>query len=188
MVALAVLVLAGASIHCKKEAAPSRRPETSVAALASKARTGATEEERESAVVALGRLGRPEAIDVLAERARLDSGFHVRRRAVEALGRIHRARSAEQLGRLWRAPRTPQDRIYDQMIQEAMVRLGDLALPSLRLSLKHASDHVRWKAVEALEQIGNPAVIEDLRQLRRDPSPTVRDAASQAIKALRARK
>ena len=142
---------------------------------------------RETAVVALGHLGAPEAIDVLAGVARHDEGFHVRRRAAEALGRIRDARAAEQLATLWSPPTTTAHRAFNLEVRQALIGLGALAVPALRTSLGHESEHIRWKAVEALAEIGDPAAIDDLRALLDDPSPTVQGAARDAIEALDAK-
>ena len=110
----------------------------------------------------------------------------MRRSVVIALGRIRDARAAAALGQLWRTPRSPQDRVYNIAVQQALIHLKDLALPVLRRSLAHGSDRVRSRAVWALQQIGNPAAIAALRPLLSDPSPTVRNDAKQALRSLQA--
>lgn len=142
---------------------------------------------RETAVVALGRLGAPEAIDGLASVAGHDPDPQVRRRAAEALGRIPDARSAERLAALQRPPSTTEDRVFNIEVQQALINLGPLAVPALRGSLKHESDQIRWKAVEALVKLGATAAVDDLRALLDDPSPTVQAAAREAIEALQAK-
>lgn len=158
-----------------------------VKGLARAAKVDPSADLRESAVVALGKTGRVEAIDALAEAARRDANFHVRRRAVEALGFIRHTRSAVRLAELWLQPKTSADSVFNIELKQALIRLGPLAVLSLRRSLTHPSWKVRLRVVDALAQVGDLTAIEDLRARLKDTRAIVADAAQRAIQTIQAR-
>lgn len=145
------------------------------------------EDIRTDAVVALGKLGDPAAIDALGQVARADPSFTLRLRAIEALGGVSDARAAEVLATLWREGDGHEGRITNQAVRTAIAPLGSMAVPALVGALKHSSFHARWMAAEALAEIGDPSALDALRALPEDENPTAQAAIDRAIEALEAK-
>jgi hypothetical protein len=51
-------------------------------------------------------------------------------------------------------------------------------------ALEHESDHLRWRAADALGQLGDPRAIDPLQKLLSDPCDFVRKAAEEALERI----
>jgi HEAT repeat protein len=168
-----------------------------------------TEESRESAALALGRLG-PSAVEPLAEllstqdpdvrwwAARAlaevggngavdplvgvltDSDPDMRACAALALGRVGDARAAPALaGRL-----ADESAFVASIAADALSMIGEPAVSPLLDMLSHASPHARLLAVRALGRIGANSAIAHLFGALEDPSYLVRYYAQEALESL----
>jgi hypothetical protein len=61
--------------------------------------------------------------------------------------------------------------------------MGVAALPELREALKDADASVRWRAVQAISQIGE-AALADLQEALKDPDSSVREAAAAGLEQM----
>jgi HEAT repeat protein len=68
--------------------------------------------------------------------------------------------------------------------KKALIKLGPPAVPRLRRALDDESPYVRTHAIEALEAIGAPVALDDVRRRLRDPFAPARAAAASALGAL----
>src|SRR5262249_3545096 len=136
-------------------------------------------EVQRSAVLALGRVPQPAAFERL--RALLDHGRPcVRAAAVRALALAARGGGEDQARR--RQVMDDLQKALDdcavEVVVEAAEALGTLGAPEagpvLTGLLRHASEHVRQTAAQALERVANAAVLDGLLEGLDDPGVMIR--------------
>jgi len=136
-----------------------------------------SDDVREKAAEALGRIGTEQAVDPLIASLR-DENDDIRRRAAYALGEIGSERAIEPLIASLRDK-------SDDVREKAAVALGKIgserALEPLISSLKDESDYVQWSAAEALGNIDSDKAIERLIASLRDETYDVRGSAAVAL-------
>ena len=134
--------------------------------------------ETYAAVLELGRIGNPRAIDVLVEALGRRDG--VARSAARELGRLQAERAVAPLASLL------ADAEVNQSAAEALVQLGAKAVPTLMDALRSNSSAARRLAAAALGNVGDRAAVELLVQvLRDDPDWAARTAAASALGQLK---
>ena len=126
----------------------------------------AAREEKQRALVRIGRPAVPELIEALE-----DGPLRVRTAAAWVLGRIKDPRGAEALAALLE---DPSHEIWEAAYH-ALVKFGRAAEPALLDALGDPDDLVRWKAVHLLGRIRGPGASEALiALLNKDRSTRVR--------------
>ena len=134
--------------------------------------------ETYAAVLELGRIGNPRAIDVLVEALGRRDG--VARSAARELGRLRAERAVTPLANLL------ADAEVNQSATEALVQLGGKAVPTLVETLRSSDPVTRRLAATALGHIGDRAAVNPLVQALRDDSDwAVRTAAATALGQLK---
>ena len=134
--------------------------------------------ETYAAVLELGRIGTPRAIEVLVQALGRRDG--VARSAARELGRLQAERAVRPLVNLL------ADAEVNQSAAEALVQLGGKAVSTLMETLRSESPAARRLAATALGDIGDRAAVEPLVQLLRDdPDWAVRTAAAAALGQLK---
>jgi len=133
-------------------------------------------QEAYSAVLELGRIGTPRAVEILIDcLARLDG---VSRSAARELGRLGDARATKPLADLLGEPEVSQS------AAEALVKLR--ALDALLAALKSEQPAVRKRAAVALGETGDARAVDALiSTLQADPEYEVRTAAATAMGQLK---
>ena len=127
--------------------------------------------EAYAAVLELGRIANPRAIDVLVKALGRRDG--VARTAARELGRLQADRADAPLARLLPDPEV------NQSAAEALVHLGVRAVPTLVETLRGNNAAARRLAATALGHIGDRAAVEPLAQvLGHDPDWAARTAAA----------
>ena len=131
-----------------------------------------------TAVLELGRIGTPPAIDLLIRSlSRLDG---VTRSAARELGRLGTERAIEPLAALLVHPEVSQS------AAEALTKLGSQAVSALVTALQHEVVEVRRLAAGALGEIGEKRAVEALiRTMETDNDYSVRTAAATALGQLK---
>ncbi|MDH3440998.1 MAG: HEAT repeat domain-containing protein [Gammaproteobacteria bacterium] len=133
--------------------------------------------EKQEAILNLGRLGTPEAIQALSL-ALGDEDPRVRKAALEALSQIggDEALAAIASASVHDDPRARADATYAM----AMVD-GYSSIEYLNLALHDENPMVRSAAIDSLGDIGDERAISVIQQALQDPDPTVRERALDVI-------
>jgi len=129
---------------------------------------------REVAIDGLGQIGSP-AVDVLLKLLR---DWDVRKSAIMALGRIRDERVLEPLMQQLRNDEFMED------ATDALVNLGEPALPGLIKALKDKEELVRKQAVIALGRIKSPEAIDPLIEMLQNKDWFTRLTAAAALEAI----
>lgn len=129
---------------------------------------------REVAIDGLGQIGSP-AVDVLLKLLR---DWDVRKSAILALGRIRDERVLEPLMQQLRNDEFMED------ATDALVNLGEPALPGLIKALKDKEELVRKQAVIALGRIKSPDAIDPLIDMLQNKDWFTRLTAAAALEAI----
>lgn len=128
------------------------------------------------AVKALGQLKDPRAVEpliaALSVRALCSD-------AIGALGIIRDPRAVEPLMKIFL-----KDEPNGITVAQALGRLGPPAVDGLIKALRSEHKDVRWRAAEALGDIGDPRAIDALTQAGSDEESFVRSSAAQALKKI----
>jgi len=139
----------------------------------------AANQEAYSAVLELGRLGTPKAIQLLIDSLSRRDG--VARSAARELGRLGDARAIKPLAALLSDPEVSQS------AAEALAKLG--AVDALVEALKSDEPAVRKLATASLGAMGDPRAVEPLVQvLQADGEYAIRTAAATALGQLKDRR
>lgn len=139
-------------------------------------------EVRQAAAVALGATGRPEAfepLELLAE----DYHFTVKETVARALSLIDLPAAVPVLGRLARDRNSQVRKAALEALNSRYPHLASTELVALAEE-DHYSDRVR--VIRSLGRHADPAIEEKLNDLLASPDKDVRDAASEALRTLRA--
>lgn len=136
--------------------------------------------EKAAAIEALGKIGHPDDVPVLADMIPTASGLSWE--ACQALA-VHPDRLAGEM------LRTSLRSLDNAQIAHALVALGMRKDPEMRAEIEayltHASATLRWKAAHALELLGTQESKELLQQrLAVEPEAEVRDKLQAVLKAL----
>ncbi|MDL1888626.1 HEAT repeat domain-containing protein [Nitrospirales bacterium NOB] len=129
---------------------------------------------REVAVEGLGQIGSP-AVEVLLKLLR---DWDVRKAAITALGKIRDERVLEPLLQQLRNDEFMED------ATDALVNLGEPALPGLIKALKDKEELVRKQAVIALGRIKSPEAIDPLIEMLQNKDWFIRLTAAAALEAI----
>jgi HEAT repeat protein len=129
---------------------------------------------REVAIEALGQVGSP-AVETLIKLLR---DWDVRKYAILALGKIRDERVLDPLMHQLR-----NDEFKDDAIN-ALVELGEPAVPRLIAALKDKDENVRKSAVLALGRIKNSAAIDPLIEMLGDKDWFIRLTAAAALESI----
>jgi HEAT repeat protein len=129
---------------------------------------------REVAIDGLGQIGSP-AVEVLLKLLR---DWDVRKSAITALGRIRDERVLEPLMQQLRNDEFMED------ATDALVNLGEPALPGLIKALKDKEELVRKQAVIALGRIKSPEAIDPLIEMLQNKDWFTRLTAAAALEAI----
>ena len=129
---------------------------------------------REVAIDGLGQIGSP-AVDVLLKLLR---DWDVRKSAILALGKIRDERVLEPLMQQLRNDEFMED------ATDALVNLGEPALPGLIKALKDKEELVRKQAVIALGRIKSPEAIDPLIEMLQNKDWFTRLTAAAALEAI----
>ena len=126
---------------------------------------------RWGAALALGEIGDKRAVEPLIN-ALKDEDSDVRMEAAEAL---------DQMG--WKPGYVTEKAYYLVAKKEwdEAVKLGEPAVEPLINALKDEDSGVRWKAAEALEEIGDERAVEPLINALKDEDSGVREGAAEAL-------
>ncbi|MCS6318031.1 MAG: HEAT repeat domain-containing protein [Nitrospira sp.] len=147
--------------------------ERCVAPLAAALRDGDWQ-VREVAIEGIGQIGSP-AVDVLLKLLR---DWDVRKSAIVALGKIRDERVLEPLMQQLRNDEFMED------ATDALVNLGEPALPGLIKALKDKEELVRKQAVIALGRIKSPEAIDPLIEMLQNKDWFTRLTAAAALEAI----
>ena len=129
---------------------------------------------REVAIEGIGQIGSP-AVDVLLKLLR---DWDVRKSAIMALGKIRDERVLDPLMQQLRNDEFMED------ATDALVNLGEPALPGLIKSLKDKEELVRKQAVIALGRIKSPEAIDPLIEMLQNKDWFTRLTAAAALEAI----
>ena len=129
---------------------------------------------REVAIEGIGQIGSP-AVDVLLKLLR---DWDVRKSAIVALGKIRDERVLEPLMQQLRNDEFMED------ATDALVNLGEPALPGLIKALKDKEELVRKQAVIALGRIKSPQAIDPLIEMLQNKDWFTRLTAAAALEAI----
>jgi HEAT repeat protein len=129
---------------------------------------------REVAIDGIGQIGSP-AVDVLLKLLR---DWDVRKSAIMALGKIRDERVLEPLMQQLRNDEFMED------ATDALVNLGEPALPGLIKALKDKEELVRKQAVIALGRIKSPEAIDPLIEMLQNKDWFTRLTAAAALEAI----
>lgn len=129
---------------------------------------------REVAIEGIGQIGSP-AVEVLLKLLR---DWDVRKSAIMALGKIRDERVLEPLMQQLRNDEFMED------ATDALVNLGEPALPGLIKSLKDKEELVRKQAVIALGRIKSPEAIDPLIEMLQNKDWFTRLTAAAALEAI----
>ena len=129
---------------------------------------------REVAIEGIGQIGSP-AVDVLLKLLR---DWDVRKSAIVALGKIRDERVLEPLMQQLRNDEFMED------ATDALVNLGEPALPGLIKALKDKEELVRKQAVIALGRIKSPQAIDPLIEMLENKDWFTRLTAAAALEAI----
>ncbi|MBX3343499.1 MAG: HEAT repeat domain-containing protein [Nitrospira sp.] len=129
---------------------------------------------REVAIEGIGQIGSP-AVDVLLKLLR---DWDVRKSAIMALGKIRDERVLEPLMQQLRNDEFMED------ATDALVHLGEPALPGLIKALKDKEELVRKQAVIALGRIKSPEAIDPLIEMLQNKDWFTRLTAAAALEAI----
>jgi HEAT repeat protein len=129
---------------------------------------------REVAIEGIGNIGSP-AVDVLLKLLR---DWDVRKSAIMALGKIRDERVLEPLMQQLRNDEFMED------ATDALVNLGEPALPGLIKALKDKEELVRKQAVIALGRIKSPEAIDPLIEMLQNKDWFTRLTAAAALEAI----
>lgn len=129
---------------------------------------------REVAIEGIGQIGSP-AVDVLLKLLR---DWDVRKSAIMALGKIRDERVLEPLMQQLRNDEFMED------ATDALVNLGEPALPGLIKALKDKEELVRKQAVIALGRIKSPEAIDPLIEMLQNKDWFTRLTAAAALEAI----
>ena len=129
---------------------------------------------REVAIEGIGQIGSP-AVDVLLKLLR---DWDVRKSAIVALGKIRDERVLEPLMQQLRNDEFMED------ATDALVNLGEPALPGLIKALKDKEELVRKQAVIALGRIKSPEAIDPLIEMLQNKDWFTRLTAAAALEAI----
>ena len=140
---------------------------------------------RIDATVALGKLGRPDAIAVLIEMAASTDESIIRTAALEAIETSRDPSAIPGLINLFRLKRGQDDVVAQVGASHALRKIGAPCVPQLLQALNDPSEWVRRAVVEVLGEVGNPEVADRLAGLQADPSPVVRLAVEHALATLK---
>ncbi|HQR15322.1 MAG TPA: HEAT repeat domain-containing protein [Nitrospira sp.] len=129
---------------------------------------------REVAIEGIGQIGSP-AVDVLLKLLR---DWDVRKSAIVALGKIRDERVLDPLMQQLRNDEFMED------ATDALVNLGEPALPGLIKALKDKEELVRKQAVIALGRIKSPEAIDPLIEMLQNKDWFTRLTAAAALEAI----
>ena len=129
---------------------------------------------REVAIEGIGQIGSP-AVEVLLKLLR---DWDVRKSAIVALGKIRDERVLEPLMQQLRNDEFMED------ATDALVNLGEPALPGLIKALKDKEELVRKQAVIALGRIKSPEAIDPLIEMLQNKDWFTRLTAAAALEAI----
>jgi HEAT repeat protein len=129
---------------------------------------------REVAIEGLGQIGSP-AVEVLLKLLR---DWDVRKYAIAALGKIHDERVLDPLMAQLR-----NDEFKDDAT-DALVSLGEPAVPHLAKALRDKEELVRKQAVLALGRIKSPKAIDPLIEMLKDQDWFTRLTAAAALESI----
>lgn len=129
---------------------------------------------REVAIEGIGQIGSP-AVEVLLKLLR---DWDVRKSAITALGKIRDERVLEPLMQQLRNDEFMED------ATDALVNLGEPALPGLIKALKDKEELVRKQAVIALGRIKSPEAIDPLIEMLQNKDWFTRLTAAAALEAI----
>lgn len=129
---------------------------------------------REAAVEAIAQVGSP-AVELLIKLLR---DWDIRKYAIQALGKIRDERVLDPLMRQLRS-----DEFKDDAIQ-ALVELGEPAVPRLIAALRDKDENVRKSAVLALGRIKSVEAIDSLIDMTKDPDWFIRLTAAAALESI----
>lgn len=137
------------------------------------------------AIHELGELRAQEAVPYLLEQLDQEKPYIVRERAISALGTIGDPRAIEPLLRFLRndeVPGNPEDSavLRGHAIRALAHLQAKAALPDIKACLKDPAAYVRWRAAEAVADLGEEADLQALEELRNDEDESVR----QVVKVL----
>lgn len=138
-----------------------------------------------AAVVALGRQGRPEAIDELAKPKILHSAFHqIRWAAVTAIGKLGDYRTIDLL---LKAAEDPEWIVRTEAVAELMAKVKDIiARKEVRLArvlvymFSLDNEEIVNLAMEGFQELGT-ASLDWLHEALRNPSPNIRGNAARTL-------
>ncbi len=144
---------------------------------------------RKAAALALGRIGRPEAVARLGERLRRDRRPEVRREAAFALGLIPTSASAVELlagaERELSSTGTPGRRGSPEVLGEIILALGRVGQPGtaeeIVRALHHPHPFVREQTLEALALLADSTMVDRIIEASRDAEPSVAWRAAYAL-------
>lgn len=146
--------------------------------LASALRNPRNPQAAYAAVVELGAMGRPKAVDVLV--AALERRDGVARSAARELGRIGDPRAIRPLAALLDCPDVCQS------AAEALLRMGSQSADAFLSTLKSGSPLARGLACKSLGDLRETRAVDALAQVMQgDPDYAVRTAAARALGELR---
>ncbi len=141
-------------------------------------------DKRLNVIESLGKITHPTAIEVLAQAAQVSPYSDVRFQAAVKLVELTKYKDTRAVPALIEALRIEALRDEDFYVRrqaaDALVKIGDVAVPALIETLRDEDDDVRRQAAGALGEIGDaavPALIEALR----DESFYVREQAAEAL-------
>lgn len=137
------------------------------------------------AIHELGELRAQEAVPYVLEQLDQEKPYIVRERAISALGKIGDPKAIEPLLRFLRndeVPGNPEDSavLRGHAIRALAHLQAKAALPDIKACLKDPAAYVRWRAAEAVADLGEEADLEALEELRNDEDESVR----QVVKVL----
>jgi HEAT repeat protein len=148
-----------------------------------------------SAANSLRQIKSKRAVPGLLDAAENRGETSVRMASVRALGVIGDPSSIEPLIMLWRLNRTRPDGSSDPQyndvavhfeVEEALVEIGQPAIPALMRALRDESWHARYEAIRALVDLDVTSAIPELERLAAgDPIRMVSNEAKSGIKKLR---
>ncbi len=140
--------------------------------------------EKQTAAEALGNIGDNDAIDTLVTAMQFDRHEGVRAAAAEAVGKLGNRRSVQFL---IHALHDDVELTVRASAAKGLKHLGETsATEPLIVALSDSSTDVRFRAVEALEVVGDARAVEALEQLIADEQngKQVRQAAERTLAAL----